>query len=486
MKQAASTRTRSTRRRSPTHADTLADGRAMKANATVAATGADVFMPWNSGVIISGGNKKVWPARVRAPGDGGEKVQKARKPGRILVQSYGDNAFVWVKPKTLDLFEVAKAEAAMLATATKAVKAALRLAVEAQGGSTILRTGKTKTAAMKTAGQTKTPRKTKSAVATPALAAVATPAKPAMQKRAREDEDANAGLSEYELKRKEQIEENNKIIEALGLKGARDALSDACTPPKRGSLDPAVLAARAQARAARLAEAHANRRSSSRLTADGDGGGPKAPVRFADEYCALEEAERVIRLPKKKRSKVTGARVEESVLSEAERAAVAAAHVEASGWLKHMERWVGGRFHPGSRRSVLTSAGTFQQVLQGQDQRGQPAQRHEGHDCARNGGGRAAHRPHRERLDCDVAQGAADHTGRGPRGPPRRGQPLPLARRRPEQWMAHRPSAGQDGHLPVPPALPPRQGVRVERVAAMYGRWGQRCFALSERLTAWC
>ena len=335
----------------------------MKANATVAATGADVFMPWNSGVIISGGNKKVWPARVRAPGDGGEKVQKARKPGRILVQSYGDNAFVWVKPKTLDLFEVAKAEAAMLATATKAVKAALRLAVEAQGGSTILRTGKTKTAAMKTAGQTKTPRKTKSAVATPALAAVATPAKPAMQKRAREDEDANAGLSEYELKRKEQIEENNKIIEALGLKGARDALSDACTPPKRGSLDPAVLAARAQARAARLAEAHANRRSSSRLTADGDGGGPKAPVRFADEYCALEEAERVIRLPKKKRSKVTGARVEESVLSEAERAAVAAAHVEASGWLKHMERWVGGRFHPGSRRSVLTSAGTSTRAL---------------------------------------------------------------------------------------------------------------------------
>ena len=51
-----------------------------------------VFMRGFGGVKISGG--AAWPARVCDDAVADEKVLKARKPGRVLVRAFGDEAFV--------------------------------------------------------------------------------------------------------------------------------------------------------------------------------------------------------------------------------------------------------------------------------------------------------------------------------------------------------------------------------------------------------
>ena len=106
-----------------------------------------------------------------------------------------------------------------------------------------------------------------------------------------------------------------------------------------------------------MEEAQANRRSSSRLVE----GGPRAPpVRYSEEYAALEEAEQLMRLPSRKRGRTGGGsggrgkRTEEAeTLSEEERAALAGAYAEAEGWLNSMRRFFTDKLSEANLRNVM-------------------------------------------------------------------------------------------------------------------------------------
>ena len=160
------------------------------------------------------------------------------------------------------------------------------------------------------------------------------------------DASSAEGLSAYEMERLANIARNQKVLEALGVVGASASLRNAAASPKRTPIDPAIATLRAQQRAQQLAEAYANKRKSSRLAENPD---RPAPVRYSDEYAALEEAEHAMRIPLKRKrgssapgsGRGRGGRSSdvESALSEAERAALAEAYAEAEGWLNDMRRY---------------------------------------------------------------------------------------------------------------------------------------------------
>ena len=283
------------------------------------ATGDVCWLRGYGGVKVDGVAR--WPARVCDPLDGGEKVQKARKPSApVLVHSFGDEQFVWAKTEALAPFDADAAH-----EVAERASAKMRPIVMA------------------------------------AIAACAPESPPAPPdtanggKRKRRWEADEEELSAYELKRLETMRRNALALEALGVADASSALREATTPDKR-EVDPAVLAARAQARAERIREAHANRRSSSRLVDRDDA--TRAPVRFADEYAALEDAEvRILSRVTKRGGKGGGGRRRESVeLSAEERASLAAAMTEASGWLGHMRRYFTDKLSEANLRNVMKQA----------------------------------------------------------------------------------------------------------------------------------
>ena len=243
-----------------------------------------------------------WPARICTPDEGDDRVRKAQKPGRTLVKTYGDDLFVWAKPSSLSAFEGAD-EA--LQRAGPKVKLAIRAALDVRAS------------------------------------------KKPVQLHIRAPPE---GLCDYERKRLETMRANQLVLEALGVAGASDSLRRASTPEKP-ALNPEQLAERAAKRAARLEEAHKNRRSSARLNESSDTG--RTPKRYADEFAMEDDAERhvFLRLPKK-RKKAAG-RPAAFELSADERRAIAAAHDGASEWLEAMRRYFTDKLSEANLRSVM-------------------------------------------------------------------------------------------------------------------------------------
>ena len=172
------------------------------------------------GVKIDG--VAVWPARVFDESDDGVSaaVLKSKQPGRVLVKSFGDDAFIWAKPQALRALDVRMAESVMGSASTR-----VKPAIEALLAYVRRRHLQ--------------PSSTKHSSASHRAANVVAPA-----------------LSEYELKRMETIRQNQLVLEALGVATASAAVRDAVTPVKQ-PLNPAVKAARMHERHQRLLEAQA-------------------------------------------------------------------------------------------------------------------------------------------------------------------------------------------------------------------------------------
>lgn len=324
------------------------------------------------GVKVAGLSGALWPARICSDDtEGGEKVQKLRKPDRILVHSYGDNQYVWARPSSLSQFKVADAEAALNTPrnwhSAPLLKAALVDAIIAIKGTAAPPTpAATSTSKWKKTSMSPTTPRKEAPVAHTVESVRAD--RPAVAHHLEPDEgdeeeeigttDASSaeGLSAYEMERLANIARNQKVLEALGVVGASASLRNAAASPKRTPIDPAIAALRAQQRAQQLAEAYANKRKSSRLAENPD---RPAPVRYSDEYAALEEAEHAMRIPLKRKrgssapgsGRGRGGRSSdvESALSEAERAALAEAYAEAEGWLNDMRRYFTDKLSEGKR-----------------------------------------------------------------------------------------------------------------------------------------
>ena len=282
-----------------------------------------------------------WPARIlEDQAEGSARVQEKKKHGTVLVKSFGDDAYVWAKPTALRPFvkaeEVARKAPARMQPALQAALAEMRRLAAIS-------------VAEVTAAQTMLPK---------AATSVREAPPPVAQ--------TESGLSAYELQRLETMRENQRVLEALGVATASDCLRVAtatATTPQKAAVDPEVRAARAAERHARLLEAQVHRRTSSRLQAlPLDGSRPK---RFAEEYAELDEVARedaVLR--KRARASAAGggggrggrkAAVLDALGPE-ERAAVAAAYEEASGWLDAMAAYFADKLSEANLRNVMKQA----------------------------------------------------------------------------------------------------------------------------------
>ena len=351
------------------------------------------------------GKGSVWPCRLCPDGAGGEKVQRQRKPGRVLVMSFGDDAYIWAKSSAMSAFVAAEAEAALRlprSTLAPMLKSALDDAIAASSGARVSSSPSSSSSSSSSSSASKkrsgppTPR-TDSQSPSKKRARTATPIEPPAfgrgRARAIAEEEAEAeaeaeveeaeveeadeeseddsgtddnpeGLSAYELERLANIARNERILESLGVATAAASLCTGASRAPKVSLTPEQKARRAQERAERLAEAQANKRTSSRLA---EGGSSTAkPVRYAEEYAALDDAEQV-RVPLRIKRKAKGggfgrgrggraAEGAESGLSEEERAAVAAAYAEAEGWLSHMRRYFTDKLSEANLRNVMKQA----------------------------------------------------------------------------------------------------------------------------------
>ena len=308
-----------------------------------------------------------WPARVIDPTEGGPAVQATRRSAdALLIMSFGDDAFVWARPDSLRPFS---GDEALLQSAPKRVKEALRIALASERAasekavmekaSSDEKTANDKAAKVKKAVAPTAPAVSISAAAAPAPAAPAASAAPA------------AALSAYELQRLETMRQNALVLQALGVASASEALRASAKTPEKPPVDPAVRAARAAERHVKMVEAQANRRSSSRLHKLPSPDAARAPdaarpKRYADELAELEIAEReALHVRKKVRaatvgvgrgrgSRAKGALIE--AMSPEERAAVAAAYDEASGWLAEMEEYFSLQLSPANLRNVMKQA----------------------------------------------------------------------------------------------------------------------------------
>ena len=254
------------------------------------------------------GQSSVWLTVLRSP---------ARS--RVLVHSFGDEQYVWAKPEALVLFSAGEDA---LQSASERVRPAILDAIAAQS-----------------------PKKAKKAPATPVKAAQPPVVVPS--------------LSAYELQRLQNIKDNQLKLQALGLEAVAKEVREMVSTPEKASIDPAVRAARIQERAARLVEAQANRRASSRLT-----GERAAPVRYADEYDAAAEAEEaaLYRRSRKRARAAGGGRgsrgggANDAALGPEERAALAEAYEEAEGWLEEMRRFFTDKLSEANLRNVMKQA----------------------------------------------------------------------------------------------------------------------------------
>ena len=246
-----------------------------------------------------------WPARVIDPTEGGPAVQATRRSAdALLIMSFGDDAFVWARPDSLRPFS---GDEALLQSAPKRVKEALRIALASE------RAASEKAVMEKASADEKTAKekaaKVKKAVApaptAPTVPVSATPA-PAPAAPA-------AALSAYELQRLETMRQNALVLHALGVASASETLRACAKTPEKPPVDPVVRAARAAERHARMVEAQANRRSSSRLHKLPSPDAARAPdaarpKRYADESAELEIAEReAMHVRKKVRAATVGA-----------------------------------------------------------------------------------------------------------------------------------------------------------------------------------
>ena len=211
------------------------------------------------------GTRPGWPGIVHDADDAEEKVRRARKAGSVLVLTFGDNAYVWAKPTALG--ELVGADDALNRASSRvapAIRAALQHIRQEKGsaGNADDTPEELPSPATSVDGsRRRTPEFTRA------------PSKPSV------DAGDSGGLSAYELQRLENIRANQRALEALGVGDA----AKACTPSPRPT-DPNMRAAKAAERAARLAAATANRRTSSRIGAvDEEGRAKKRPLRYADE-----------------------------------------------------------------------------------------------------------------------------------------------------------------------------------------------------------
>lgn len=318
------------------------------------------------GVKVNGAS--LWPARLVADKASAmpAAVQKARKPNTVLVKSFGDNAYVWAKPTAVRAFDVDDVDEAQLAKAASRVQTALR---EALATVNPKQKSKQKSKPSKREGFVM-PKMYVPMTSPPAAAAA--PAKRHAEARAPAPRlslppvvERNAsGLSDYELQRLETMRQNQLVLESLGVASASASLRLASATPEKPSVDPAVRAAKAAERHARLLEAQANRRTSPRMQELPDGGQtPRAPKRYSDEYASLDEAERESTQLRKKMRRASAAarssgtrKKEERWLSADERAAIAEAYEEAEGWLDEMREYFEDKLSEANLRNVMKQA----------------------------------------------------------------------------------------------------------------------------------
>ena len=292
------------------------------------------------GVRIDG--KPVWPVKILGESvDDVEprfkaKVLKAKRAGTTLVFTYGDDKYVWAKPKWLQPLKIRDARAALEHVSDgELIEAAIRAAIGV--------------------GQQSAPPPPPP-VTQPPPSSVTTPNTKAPTPNPE-------GLSAYELQRLENIQANQRALEALGIVRSSEALGLLRTPQK---LDPEAKAQRARERHERMLEAQANRRQSSRLAEQPEGGAPKAK-RYVDELEELdreERAEAAARELARKRQRLAakqggsggrGSRkaAQDSLLSAEQRAAIAEAYDEASGWLDEMRRHFTDKLSEPNLRNVM-------------------------------------------------------------------------------------------------------------------------------------
>jgi len=251
----------------------------------------------------------LWPAKIAQQTEGGETVQRAGKSGgKVLVKSFGDDAYMWAKPQAVRPFEGAESA---LDKAPARVKGAIQAAI----------------------GHGKPPR---------------SPSKVA--------ERTESGLSAYEMQRLDTMRENQRILEALGVVSASESLRRLAPTPEKQSMDPAMRAAKAQERQERMEDAKANRRQSSRLKDLPEG--HARPKRFADELNDFDDGERELahlrkRARRGQRGSGTHGGGKLSSLSTKEREAIAAAYDEARDWLEHMRRYFTDKLSEANLRSVM-------------------------------------------------------------------------------------------------------------------------------------
>eukprot|EP00310_Coccolithus_braarudii_P022666 CAMPEP_0183343018 /NCGR_PEP_ID=MMETSP0164_2-20130417/9013_1 /TAXON_ID=221442 /ORGANISM="Coccolithus pelagicus ssp braarudi, Strain PLY182g" /LENGTH=379 /DNA_ID=CAMNT_0025513757 /DNA_START=48 /DNA_END=1187 /DNA_ORIENTATION=- len=281
---------------------------------------------------IHANGRAAWPALVCDLHDGGAEVQAVRGQEEHLVKSFGDNAFVWCHSEALSSFDGGKGEIeqALACNGSKSVKRALRAALEHLRASS---------------------------PTTPPAHKAAHP----LQKRPAQGEE----LSAYECQRLETMRKILRVLESLGVASAADLLRlDGA--PEKPVVDPAVLAARqaarAQERQARLLEAQAYRRHSTRMHfAD-------PPKRFADEYRDLDKAmlefQHARKVAKKAAEKAfsgkagskaggkAGGKAEEPLSTE-ERATVSSAYAVASEWLDEMREYFSNKLSDANLRNVM-------------------------------------------------------------------------------------------------------------------------------------
>lgn len=306
-----------------------------------------------------------WPARIIDPTEGGPAVQAARRSAdALLMMSFGDDAFVWAKPDSLRPFS---GDEALLQGAPKRVKEALRIALAVrQSQSAASERAASEKAVMEKASADEKTAKEKAAKVKKAVAPAPTaPTVPVSATPAPAPAAPAAALSAYELQRLETMRQNALVLHALGVASASETLRACAKTPEKPPVDPVVRAARAAERHARMVEAQANRRSSSRLhkLPSPDAARPK---RYADESAELEIAEReAMHVRKKVRAATVGAGrgrgsrakgVLMEVMSPDERADVAAAYEEASGWLAEMEQYFSPQLSPANLRNVMKQA----------------------------------------------------------------------------------------------------------------------------------
>ena len=284
-------------------------------------------------------------------------MQQERKKGCLLLFTYGDHMCVWAEPSFLEPFEGTEAQ-----LQSEGVGRLHKLAIREAIREAELSVSKDTTPAMKkrtceavvvtpaTANKSRTQRANR--IQSPAPASVSP-----CSRACHETMDimpyipdcvVTETLSAYELKRLENMRQNQLVIEKLGVTEATQDLRAVAAPP-RYVLDPAIVQERAAQRAQALVEATLNKRASSRLKDIVESGGGR-PLRYADEYSALEEAEDSLhaehaRAKRKARSLAArrsggGRKAAVKELSEEERASLAA----AEGWLDEMKvRWGRGR-----------------------------------------------------------------------------------------------------------------------------------------------